>query len=585
MDREDESVYLLDMTACEPGHAISEEFERSKWTCCSYRIDQGEGKMLFCGPDTKAPPLRLTLGVQGWYHILVGTYRSEQATPDWCLLIKLSADPGYTRAVAETFRPGKDFVPPEMVPGPADICEAYWKSADLTGQDIIFHRPVAGAIAESSTNISYIRLVPMSDSEKAEAKKDLARRDTRRLIANYDGGQHHKWAYATDQEMADEFQALANSDFKMVLWGCASSFATHYSSRVGSEMKWSFGLSGYNRHGLKVIDRYRRHGFNPLRSAVRAARDIGVEIYAEVRMLGEQLPPNHRGFLGPGEFQRQHPEWRCVTPEGNPARHLSQAFPEVRAKYVDLFREWVEDCGVDGVCIIFCRSFPYVLYEKPVLDSFMGKHGLNMKDLDRFDERVLNHRAEFLTQLLRDTRDMLDEVGKEKGRRLGTCYVIPGDTFAPEGCPDLGPFTTPRSRAMDVETWVREDLVDHLIVHLENKGDPDGRDSIPRLRPYIDLAQGTGTQVYADLYPRRQAAEFRRIRAMSCYEAGVDGLCIWDSHWMANRLSGWAMTRLLGHEEELPRMKAFAESMYRCVPMSWLDGFFVRGDFGLPTDG
>ena len=585
MDREDESITFLDMTACEPRHAISEEFEKGKWTSCIYRTEQGEGKMLFCGPDTQAPPLRLRLGVKGWYHIFVGTYRSEQATPDWCLLVKLSGDRGYTRAVAETFRPDKDLVPREMVPGPADICEAYWKSADLTGQDIIFHRPAAGAIAESSTNISCIRLVPLSDSEKASAEKDLARRDTRTLIANYDGGQHHKWAYATDQEMVDEFQALAESDFKMVLWGVASSFATHYPSRVGSVMKWSFGLSGYNRHGWQVMDRYRRHGFNPLSAAVRCAKAIGIDIYAEVRMLGEQLPPNHRGFLGPGDFQRQHPEWRCLTPEGYPARHLSQAFPEVMAKCVDLFREWVEDYGVDGVCIIFCRSFPYVLYERPVVESFRERHGVDMRSLGPFDKRVLSHQAEFLTQLLRETRGMLDEVGKKQGRRLGTCYVVPADGYTARGCPDLGPFTTPWSRAMDVETWVREGLVDHLVVHIEATGAPDGKDCIPRLRPYVELARGTGTKVYADLYPRRQAAESRRIRALSCYEAGVDGLSIWDSHWMANRLSGWAMTRLLGHREELPRMKAFAESMYRHVPMTWLDGFMLQNDFGLPTDG
>ena len=69
-----------------------------------------------------------------------------------------------------------------------------------------------------------------------------------------------------------------------------------------------------------------------------------------------------------------------------------------------MFREWVDDYEADGVCIVFCRSWPYVLYEQPVLESFQRQNGVDMRDLDPFDERVLAHRATFLTQLLRETR-------------------------------------------------------------------------------------------------------------------------------------------------------------------------------------
>ena len=31
------------------------------------------------------------------------------------------------------------------------------------------------------------------------------------LIANFDGGQHHQWAYAFEEEVRDEFQALVES--------------------------------------------------------------------------------------------------------------------------------------------------------------------------------------------------------------------------------------------------------------------------------------------------------------------------------------------------------------------------------------
>jgi hypothetical protein len=76
-----------------------------------------------------------------------------------------------------------------------------------------------------------------------------------------------------------------------------------------------------------------------------------------------------------------------------------------------------------------------------------------------------------------------------------------------------------------------------------------------------------------------------RTRAVACYDAGVDGLCFWDCQGRASRLSNWAMHRVLGHREELPHMKPFAESLFRLVPLLELDGYMVRDEQCRPTDG
>ena len=584
MDLESESIYLLDMSRCQPAASIGTDFCKGQWTSVQYSIAAGTGTMLFSGPDTQAPPIALDPEVTGWHHIYVGTYRFH-VFPDYCLLLKLSSDRGYSRATVETFRRDKDLVAEEMILGSTDLAEAYWKSADLTDERVIFDRPVAGVQGETTANISYIRLVPMSEAEQAQAQADHLPGNHRRLMANYDGGQNTVWAYASDDEMRSEFQAMADSDVCAVLWGCARSFATYYPSRVASDVQWSFGLPGIMRHGRLAIERQRQHDFDSLRSAVKCAREIGVSIYPQVRMSGEQLPPNHIDYTGPGEFQRQHPEYRCLSPAGHPTRHLSQAFPAVRSQYVDLFREWVDDYEADGVCIVFCRSWPYVLFEEPVLESFRSEYGQDMRDLDYFDERVLAHRATFLTQLLRETRRMLDEVGDRQGRALRTCYVIPAEDYGSSPTPDLGPFTPLKIHGMDVEAWVEEGLVDDLVVHIQNVGDPSGKDAQEALAPYVKLAQGTATQVQADLYPRRQSADSMRLRAMACYEAGVDGLCFWDCQTRTQRLSGWAMHRLLGHRDELAKMKPFADSLFRREPLLTLDGYDLSSEFCLPSDG
>ena len=78
-----------------------------------------------------------------------------------------------------------------------------------------------------------------------------------------------------------------------------------------------------------------------------------------------------------------------------------------------------------------------------------------------------------------------------------------------------------------------------------------------------------------------------RVRAMTCYDTGVDGLCFWDCHGRISRLSGWTMHRVLGHREELdtPEMEAFAKSLFNREPMVSLDGFKLGGPWSMPTDG
>ena len=587
MERQAEARYILDMDACEPQWALSTSFEPGKWTGVSYEVDEGAGSMLFAAPHAAVGPITLRLNATGWHAIWIATFLgAPYQAGGLTLFLKLTGDPAYSRSTVEGFRPGKDIVPPEMVGEATDIMEAYWKPADLTGQDIVFHRPAAGTGAQDPSNICYVKLVPLSEAEIARARRDTGRRDTRRLVANHDSGQHTQWAYASRADMRNEFEGLRDSDFGMILWGCSLGLGTFYPSRVGSEHEFTPGFGG--RHGIANAsrDRYRQAGIDPLREAVACAHEIGIDIYPQVRMEGAQLPPHHRSYGGPGKFFYDHPEWRCMTRDGHPARTLSHAFPAVRAKYVDLFREWVDDYGADGMNIVFCRSWPYVLFEDPVRASFGEAHGQDMLALDPYDDRILAHQASFLTQLLRETRAMLDEVGRRQGRRLGTCYIVPTG-YRPSDFPDRGPLTSCLCYGLDVETWVREGLVDHLVVHMEQTMPADGSGAVPVIEAFRQFTEGSDTLLYADLYPRRQSGSSMCRRARTCYDAGVDGLCFWDSHGRISRLSGWAMHRQLGHREELhsPEMERFAASLFRCVPLVSLDGYHLDGPWGMPSDG
>jgi hypothetical protein len=161
VDHADESVYLLDMSRCTPQEAITRVLSPTAWTAVDYTVAMGEGVMLFCPPGSEAPPIKLSLDVSGWHHMFVATYKNPM-WPDYCLLVKLDSDNGYTRAVPETFRPEKDLADPDMKAGPNDLCEAYWKTANLDHNTLIFDRSRHGSMADSVANIAYIRLVSLS---------------------------------------------------------------------------------------------------------------------------------------------------------------------------------------------------------------------------------------------------------------------------------------------------------------------------------------------------------------------------------------------------------------------------------------
>ena len=107
-------------------------------------------------------------------------------------------------------------------------------------------------------------------------------------------------------------------------------------------------------------------------------------------------------------FYWQHPEWAKRTREGMPCTNLSIAFPEVRRYWLSLLRETL-DRGVDGVHLHLQRSQPFVMFEEPVVRGFQERYGIDPRTLPDDDPRLLAHKADFLTQFLREVRALVDE--------------------------------------------------------------------------------------------------------------------------------------------------------------------------------
>ena len=592
-----QDIWKMDLGAnSDPGGAISRERAAGAWQAVDYELEEGPGVMLFAFPGSGAPPLTIRLGAKGWHAIRLGIYYGGGAgfVFNRVLCARLSGETGFSRICLENFRPEKDGEYPDKIVTWSNVSEVFWKCADLTGEDLIIAHPGRGQMAESETNLAYLRLVPMDESAMGEWRSEQPNERTKRLLANYDGGNINQWGVQTREDFLGEFECLRNTDFEAVLYAVSYGALTFYPSKVGEMVALDHRpprrMGHYLHQALK-------DGVDPLEAAIDAAHECGVKLFPQNRFIGPNLPPEHSVQDHGGRFFTEHPEWRCRYPDGSPIRHLSVAYPGVREFYVRLLREWAEDYKADGINLLFNRSWPLAYYEEPVCQAFQEQYGQDLRRLqspqvhagvDRMsmdgpdlffnfvkgeDERAQRIRAGFVTRFLREIRSMLDEVGQKQDRYIPTCYIV------------MNTVSQCLSGAMDVATWIKEGLVDYLVVPMAQGPQYDGELVRSQVSQFARLAEGSRTKIYPDVAPRRMPPRRYLETAVECYGAGAEGLAFWDSYNRYYRAGEWAFVKRLGHMEELSRWKGKGDDYSLIRPLKSLDGYLMGRVYSQPTDG
>jgi len=259
----------------------------------------------------------------------------------------------------------------------------------------------------------------------------------------------------------------------------------------------------------------------------------------------------------------KHPEWRCINRNGRPMAHMSYAYPGVR-DYVVAILEEAAQWGADGVHLNYKRGAPFVMYEEPLVQGFKDEYGENPLEIDEFDERWLRYRSQALTEFMRQMRDAMDRLGETAGRRLNVTAI----SFATEAENIF--------YGLDLPLWIQEGLVDCLAPMGSVHGCPE-----VHLEYYANLVKGTGCEFLPFLPVRLKyntAGECIRA-AHRYYEAGADGLSLWDC---AHRESVMGPTlRRLGHVEELDPQAEDPEP--RLIPLLVLGDVDLR-DGHIPKD-
>lgn len=507
-------IYLADLERCRPASALAREWNHGTWRLLSYATDSFNGNLLLATEDSRAPEVTYPLRQEGWYEIYIGLYRKPFTGPKQ-VRVRL------TRHMAYTTLMGRE--------GAKDhqehwIDEIFWKAADLTGQEIVFKQITEPTVEHAW--VAFIKLVPLSDREVKALKKDRRRSDTKRLFVHNDAGVINR--AGTEQEIRDALEPLRHSDVSRIYWEGGtgdrakrfSKIARDHSLELTKPLRGRpFFTNPYSRWWAESWLAYHRTGVDPFKTAAEYAQQLGIEFHAAYRPGGFIYPPPSPPLPGLS-FYEQHPEFVCLARNGTPMPRISYAFPETRRYVLSLFREMATDYPIDGVAVLYNRRPPLVAYEAPVVQGFEKKYGIDPRKLPETDPRWLKHRAQVLTQFMRELRNELDQVGREMKRtkRLEiTAVVSRGEENLLNG--------------MDLATWIREGVVDMIIPYSSavRLGAYEPMWENPEdVNWFVSLVKGTRTRLALNLLPRDLTAEEYYQKAHTLYQAGVENLFFWD---------------------------------------------------------
>lgn len=242
---------------------------------------------------------------------------------------------------------------------------------------------------------------------------------------------------------------------------------------------------------------------NPDVLAVKAARARGIEIWGVGSLWdwGSHADTpgfNDYPFCFENKLKLQHPEWapqdkHGMRRQGGP---IELAYPEARKALVAVIVKEAVKAGYDGITFLtyvenyslrFAGEFGF---SDPIVTDFKQQYKLDLRT-ESFRrgasrEDWMRLRGSYVNSFLRELKA---ELGKHQ-IKLGV-VLNSNDPRQPQSwnVPEL--TITAGSQLMDVDTWVREGLVDELEIY----GNNSSQSQVKTLKDLQFLARGTNTVV------------------------------------------------------------------------------------------
>ncbi len=293
----------------------------------------------------------------------------------------------------------------------------------------------------------------------------------------------------------------------------------------------------FNENIRAMVER----GEDPQEEAIRRGHELGMHVYASVRMNDnhfggaqiEDLPTMHHSELT--RMRIEHPEW-LLGDKTSEWFALSWNFetPEIRQHRYDHIKEICSLYDWDGVELDWQRHAFH----------FPDEYGYRMRYV--------------LTDLQRAVRRMTDGLSQQRGKPF---YLAARVATTPEMCYRIG---------YDIARWIEEDLVDILI-----PGGGAATDPAIDVAGFLDLCKGTDVAVYPGFDsglpeepegPEDATTRDRmRTRAIASryHRAGARGIYLFN--WHANRDSRRELMTQIGSPETLRRKDKIYAATHRFI--------------------
>lgn len=306
-------------------------------------------------------------------------------------------------------------------------------------------------------------------------------------------------------------EKLASTDVDAVMC-CPTAWRTNmFPSEVDPEWKKFTHIRDLPKfEPFDYVMKYIHDGGDPVRDTLEASRAINIDFFISYRLndwhnIDDKTFPTHNAFW------REHPEYwlgdRNVMGLSDNIRLFNYMIPEVRDHYFSIIEELCTNYDTDGVELDFQRV-PRFFHDNQI------KEGMPV-----------------MTGFVKRIREMLNRIGKNRGKSMKLCVRIPDTVIA---CEKVG---------LDVIAWDAHGLIDMInlspfFLHGMEIGIEEFKAKTKHAKIFGEMhmlyafmntiTKGSVNELNAGRYMRYTTFEMYRATAMNFLERGTDGLSIFN---------------------------------------------------------
>ncbi|KGM99986.1 hypothetical protein IRP63_10090 [Clostridium botulinum] len=280
--------------------------------------------------------------------------------------------------------------------------------------DILEICPIKGKV----TNIAYIKLVSLSNDQIKAYNEKSTKRESQ-VVYDNDGFTDFFWGRYPTVESLERLplNLVTKVDADELNWTVGTTGLLNYNSKYAGNAYEDFYKYQYDvREGdklakdqvLNIINTSRK---STLEVVANKAKQLGLRVNASLRM-NTFYPEGYTEFLN-GSMYNDYQDCRQ-----NGGYMLSYYYPKYRNYILNILKEIASTPNVQGITLDFCR-YPYIMGNEASLDEKI---------------EIMNY--------------FMKKVKKE----------IPNKKISVRF-----PYLDPKSYGLDIETWVKEGLVDRII--------------------------------------------------------------------------------------------------------------------------